>query len=266
MLDGEKNFRRQREEFCRIVKRDFDDGDLPAIEVLLVAKVFVRSDEYIVAPVDQSHETPILHAAPSSFGHCGHPVAGQSRSQLPWNVLVKNDALHGRAAKTPSRLGALPSGNPPRTPRVIHPGKHSPAGFARERASPQTRASLPEPPGPNERGCDRGQSWISLSTPYDLRQTGSPSPGHWRLTPALLPPATSNPPLAPLTRSASRKRDSGSHFPTFPPFTRYCGSAAPACFFHSSKVSMSICHDCGDIFFGMVMVAVSPSWPMSISD
>jgi hypothetical protein len=22
---------------------------------------------------------------------------------------------------------------------------------------------------------------------------------------------------------------------------------------------MSICHDCGDIFFGMVMVAVSPS-------
>jgi hypothetical protein len=74
-----------------------------------------------------------------------------------------------------------------------------------------------------------------------LRQTGSPSPGHWRLTPALLPPATSNPPLAPLTRSASRKRDSGSHFPTFPPFTRYCGSPAPACFFHSSKVSMSIC-------------------------
>ena len=49
------------------------------------------------------------------------------------------------------------------------------------------------------------------------------------------------------------------HLRTFPPFTGYCGSAAPACFFQSSSVSMSICHDCGDIFFGMVMVAVSPS-------
>lgn len=55
MFDREKNFGSKREELLRIVERDFDDGDLPALEVLLVAKVFVRSDEHIIASVDQSH-------------------------------------------------------------------------------------------------------------------------------------------------------------------------------------------------------------------
>jgi len=160
LFDRAKNFGREGKEFYRIIEGDFDDGDLSAIEVLLLAKVIIRRDEHIVSPIDQSHETPVFHAAPPLCGHRGHLVAGQSGPQLPWNVLVKNDALHGPAAKIPSRLGALPSGNPRGTPRAIRPGRHSPAGFAREPASPQKQASLPALRGPNVQGCGPKPSYV----------------------------------------------------------------------------------------------------------
>ena len=74
-----------------VVRGKFKNGDLPSREILLIAHVLIRRDEYVEFSFCTTKEVSILEASPAAPLRRLASMSGEELVHGPWNALVQKD-------------------------------------------------------------------------------------------------------------------------------------------------------------------------------
>lgn len=79
-------------------ERQFDDGDTPRSNPLLITQILVAGEKDVEFAVNQTDQLAILFTRPSLKLHRDHLELREEMAQCDGQVLIKQDCLHGRVS------------------------------------------------------------------------------------------------------------------------------------------------------------------------